>query len=59
MAITTNKKHNKHTVTVDYNWRNAHGQPALVCTECKRKGKPTWIQWISKKEEHLVFKYTV
>jgi hypothetical protein len=52
--ITKRKQHDKEQVVINYNWRNAHGRPALV-----RKSDGKWIQWISKKDEHLVFKLTL
>lgn len=43
--ITKNKKYDNCEVVVNYEWVNAHGQPALV-----RKSDGKWIQWVSKKD---------
>ena len=52
--ITKRKQYDSEQVVINYNWLNAHGRPALV-----RETDGKWIQWVSKKDEHLVFKYTL
>jgi hypothetical protein len=49
--ITKNKKYDNCEVTVNYEWKNAHGQPALV-----RKSDGKWIQWVSKRDLPFILK---
>jgi hypothetical protein len=46
-------KHRHHQMHINWALTNAHGNPALCCSECvqlsgKRAGKPAYIDWLNK-----------
>lgn len=46
-------KHRHHQMHINWALTNAHGNPALCCSECKqasgkRKDKPVYIDWLNK-----------
>ena len=49
------KRHHTHEnceMVIDVNRRDHYGQPALCCSEhMDKKGRPTWIDWLSKTDE--------
>jgi hypothetical protein len=45
-------QHRRHQMHINWALTNAHGNPALCCSECvqpsgKRKGKPAYIDWLN------------
>lgn len=49
--------HAQHQVHINWALTNAHGNPALCCSECTtpkgpRRGRPLYIDWLSNK--HIV-----
>lgn len=53
----TNRKyqqHKKHQMHINWNLTNAHGNPALCCSECvqasgHRRGQPVYIDWLNSR----------
>lgn len=52
--------HANHAVHINWALRNAHGNPALCCSECvtprgARRGQPAYIDWVKRDAiPHLV-----
>ena len=47
------QQHRSHQMIIDWTLTNAHGNPALVCAECKqktgrRKGQNVYIDWLNR-----------
>ena len=53
-------KHKNHQMHINWALTNAHGNPALCCSECvqptgKRKGQAYYIDWLNKQTiEYLI-----
>lgn len=46
------EKHRQHTMHINWGLVNAHGNPALCCSECRqatgrRQGRPAYIDWLN------------
>ena len=45
------EKHKHHEIHINWRLTNAHGNPALCCSECTtpkgpRRGQPLYIDWL-------------
>jgi hypothetical protein len=48
------EKHRQHQMHINWGLTNAHGNPALCCSECqqrtgRRAGRPAYIDWLNKR----------